>query len=327
MTTPKCLPLISVTKNNKQNLLFDRNLTDLIKLLSCIMVALHHYSQYVLSSGFSNNILYSLLSCQGGYLGVALFFFFFVYGLMKSEQNKHLELLPYLRKRYLKVYLPVLLSAIIWIPIKCVLYDEFKLFDVQLAKEFFWGWGDGVLWFVKILMLLYAVFFIYSLIRTKCLNTYLRMLVLFLLGGVSFLYQNSVHDFMAISVPLFYVGVAVAEFDKEAYSLFSRRWFNACWLVLTFVLCYFFRHNALFLHAVFNYIIIFVWIAITARLVIVISTMPRWIGTISYDVYLTHNKCLMLLKMFMPTAPFLVFTGSVTIVAVLFYLLRKMLKI
>ena len=112
----------------------------------------------------------------------------------------------------------------------------------------------------------------------------------------------------------------MSEFEEKVSFLFSRWSFNACWLVLTFALCYFFRHHALFLHAAFNYIVILVWIAIAARWVIAIPTMPHWLGTISYDVYLTHNKCLMLLRLFMTIVPLWVFAGTFTIVAVLFYL-------
>lgn len=37
------------------------------------MVALHHYSAYVISVNYSNNIVLQVFSTHGGYLGVALF--------------------------------------------------------------------------------------------------------------------------------------------------------------------------------------------------------------------------------------------------------------
>lgn len=70
---------------------FDRGLTDFIKFLSCIMIALHHFSQIRGVQGASN-IFYFLFATQGGYLGVAIFFFLSGYGLMKSEMSKHLSI-------------------------------------------------------------------------------------------------------------------------------------------------------------------------------------------------------------------------------------------
>lgn len=70
----------------------DRNVTDLVKFLSCLLVALHHYSQYVVSQNISHNVFYEAVSSQGGFLGVAIFFFLSGYGLMKSEQKCHLNI-------------------------------------------------------------------------------------------------------------------------------------------------------------------------------------------------------------------------------------------
>lgn len=67
--------------NDNEGVYLNRSLTDLVKWLCCIMVALHHYSQYVLSNDISNNIIYQIFSTQGGYLGVGVFFFLSGFGL------------------------------------------------------------------------------------------------------------------------------------------------------------------------------------------------------------------------------------------------------
>lgn len=104
-------------KNKEEGIYFDRSLTDIIKMMSCLMVAIHHYAGYAISRGFSDSLFLKAFSTQGGYLGVALFFLLSGYGLMKSEQKRHLEFKDFVRKRFGKVFIPVLLITAIWLPI------------------------------------------------------------------------------------------------------------------------------------------------------------------------------------------------------------------
>ena len=108
----------SVTKyvfNN--NFELDRGFTDLLKFFSCILIALHHYSQYAIGEESLYNSVYYLLAWQGGYIGVALFFFLSGYGLMKSERANPLSLKDFFTRRICRVYLPVVVVSLLWLPI------------------------------------------------------------------------------------------------------------------------------------------------------------------------------------------------------------------
>lgn len=94
--------------------IIDKGFTNWMKVGAAILVVLHHYAQYATSALGETNIIYLALSAIGGYLGVALFFFFSGYGLMESEQSHHLNFNAFLKKRFVKVYLPVVLVTIIW---------------------------------------------------------------------------------------------------------------------------------------------------------------------------------------------------------------------
>lgn len=102
-----------IEKNTSNAITFDRNLTDIVKFLSCLMITLHHYSQGMVVAG-SHNPIYQLFSTQGGWLGVAIFFFLSGYGLMKSDMKHHLEPLPFFKKRLMKTYLPAVLVSLLW---------------------------------------------------------------------------------------------------------------------------------------------------------------------------------------------------------------------
>ena len=104
-----------------EGIYLDRALTDVVKMLSCVMIAIHHYANYAISTEYSDCIILRLFSTQGGYLGVALFFFLSGYGLMKSESKHHLGFNAFVVKRFGKVFLPVLLVTLFWLPIYVLL--------------------------------------------------------------------------------------------------------------------------------------------------------------------------------------------------------------
>ena len=59
----------------QSTIVLDRNITDLLKFVACIMVAMSHYSGYALAEGVSSSVIYKVIAATGGYLGVAVFFF------------------------------------------------------------------------------------------------------------------------------------------------------------------------------------------------------------------------------------------------------------
>ena len=102
----------------------DKQLSSLVKFVAALTVALHHYSQYVCENDLSECIIYKLFSFQGGFLAVGVFFFLSGYGLMESEKKNHLSPSAFLKKRLFRVYLPVLLVTVLWLPIKSYIQGE-----------------------------------------------------------------------------------------------------------------------------------------------------------------------------------------------------------
>lgn len=96
-----------------------------IKFIAAVIVALHHFSQYICANNLSDNIFYKIFSSQGGYVSVAIFFFLSGYGLMESELKQHLNFNDFMRKRLFKIYFPVLLVTVIWLPVIYLLQDVY----------------------------------------------------------------------------------------------------------------------------------------------------------------------------------------------------------
>lgn len=316
--------MIAKYNSQEDGVYFDRNLTDILKLLCCIMVALHHYSQYVLSNDISHNLIYQIFSTQGGYLGVGIFFFLSGFGLIKSDLHNHLSFLPYLKKRLIKVYLPVLLVSVIWLPIKCYAFGE----PISIFKVIglIWYWHDGVLWFVRTIIVLYLIFYLYSYTRLKTKGLPQRMIVCLIYFLISLTYALVMKSNYTISIPLFFFGVAVGEFESLR-KVFKSWYIQGCLFTFVAFLCYLGRHDTLAIHGLFNYFVLFAMLWVCSMWKIACPSTPKYISSTSFDVYLVHNKVLIISKNLLTVVPVWEFVVVTFIATLLFYNLRTFLKI
>ncbi len=178
---------IELSANSNHEIAFDKGVTDVIKLLSIAMIAIHHFLQTAMTRGDSST--FSALYCsQAGYLGVALFFFLSGYGVMKSHQRHPMSLGQFVNKRLLKIILPMLLANLLWAVFLFVFVDKLNVLDLSQKMDIgdmsFWGvissiliinskggsYFDGTLWFIKVLLLLYIAFYISTLLRKSSLD-------------------------------------------------------------------------------------------------------------------------------------------------------------
>lgn len=104
-------------KKSPRPFYIDRGFSDLLKIIAALLVMFAHYCNVKGAMGYSLNLFEIAIRSQGGNVGVAVFFFLSGYGLMMSELRSHLSFKQFLKKRFLKIYLPVLLITAIWLPI------------------------------------------------------------------------------------------------------------------------------------------------------------------------------------------------------------------
>ena len=306
----------------------DKQLSSLVKFFAALTVALHHYSQYVCANDLSECIIYKLFSFQGGFLAVGVFFFLSGYGLMESEKKNHLSPSAFLKKRLFRVYLPVLLVTILWLPIKSYIQGEPFLTGGVIYK-LLWGFEDGVLWFVKVLLVLYLCFGIFGWIRARSGHT-VSILCLNLLTAAAIavtLLILRMGDFTIISIPLFTVGVISSLYNKgETQKTFAYLGAWCAGIICLLILLS--GVSTLLIHALINYVTIFVAIFLLVKFPIKKNlVVPFVVGDISFDIYLVHNKALMTLKVLLPVVPLYYFVGLSAVATILFYLIRKKLSL
>lgn len=180
---------------------------DWVKLLAAILVAVSHYSTAVVINRHWSDSSFLRFWCQGGYIGVALFFFFSGYGLMESDAKKHLSAVDFFRKRFIKVYLPVLLVSAIWIPVyyTYVGRNNVGLNAWTILYDLLWGFRDCVLWFVKILFLLYGFFCVFAYLLHRKSIVLAHCFIAFGTFAATWIAYLNVFPFIAI--PLFLLGI------------------------------------------------------------------------------------------------------------------------
>lgn len=192
--------------------------------------------------------------------------------------------------------------------------------------DLFWGFHDGVLWFVRALLLLYLCFSLFIRIREKYNQTItiisINLLTLCAIAVLQIVIGLA--DYSIISIPLFTIGILASIFNKGQTR--QTLIYLVVWSI--FISLYLLGNWALMIHALFNYAFIFAAILILALFPIRKTwAVPSIIGDISYDIYLVHNKVLVALKFLFPIVPLYWFVGLSIIATGLFYLIRKALKL
>lgn len=99
-----------------RSIVLPKGTCDVIKFVAALLVVTSHIGTIALGPAYnSTHWSFYLLATQNGYIGVALFFFFSGFGLMESETRSHLSLGQFFKRRFLKIYFPVLLITGLWL--------------------------------------------------------------------------------------------------------------------------------------------------------------------------------------------------------------------
>lgn len=193
-------------------------------------------------------------------------------------------------------------------------------YDISLLKGIFWQFNDEVLWFVRTIIWLYVFFAIYNIIIKY------RLLALSLISIIAVWWTNSslVHGG---SVFMFFVGVNIAEHGDAWWQLARKRYVWGVCLIGVIAVCAMFHTNMFVIHLMFDVVFILAFIFFSAFYNIEINNYPHWLSACSYDIYLVHNKALMILRPLYTVLPLLQFLSLTMLITIIFYNLRKFLKL
>lgn len=318
--------LITPAPNAQKHIGLDRSFTDLLRLAACCMVALGHFSSYAVAKLGCESVFCRVAAAQFGYLGVAVFFFLSGSGLMRSALSRTPSFASFFSRRLRITYFPAVLVSLIWLIVSFVVTGGG---DLLCNQEFFlgviWWFNDEVLWFVRTIIILYAVFFLYIILFSQIPKWGNVLLMLFMTAMVTFGVKYwRLGD--PISVPLFFVGMAVAQWQEQVKHLL-RSWIPVLLFLIIVGVAILGRFDNRILHGVINYAAILCLLILCAFYNIQMTTLPKWVGECSYDIYLTHNKIHLLIIHLFTIDRLWMFVVGASVAAFLFYSLRKLLNL
>ena len=270
----------------------NRYYTDILKIFAAFCVVIGHYASITIVNDWSQSKIWYIIASQAGYIGVALFFFLSGYGLMESEQKQHLVFKEFVKRRFFKIYKPVLLVTVIWVLFEILCLN--KSLSVKVIYDCLWGFDDCVLWFIKILMGLYLSFYAFSLLRIRNHERY----GLWVLAAGTVLLMIVAHyteGYSSIGIPCFAIGV-LTSLKKDKRIIGST-------LVIVFIVSVLYSiltHDNHGYHAAFDYILILMTVLIPlafnnpakGRCSKILKDVISYGSLLTFDVYLVHYKIL-----------------------------------
>ena len=308
-----------------------RGSSDLLKIISALLVMFSHYYNLKAQAGFDLNMIEWCIRSQGGNIGVAVFFFLSGYGLMSSELKGHLSASQFFKRRFCKIYIPVLLITAIWIPISYKLTPPSPNSYILIISDLLWGFKDPVLWFIKSLILLYGSFYLSTLFLKK--NKTLSLTVLWTGTVVTCIisyFSNGTFGLNSISgIPLFAVGVLTSLWSSRKLMRLHPALIAllASFIAVSFTMSFFPRFGPNLAHVIADYAVVATIIMVFSRWQPVIK-IPALFSLITFDIYLVHFKVLTVMKEVTPTLPIAIFIIATLLLSLSLYLLRtKLIKI
>lgn len=197
-----------------------------------------------------------------------------------------------------------------------------------------WRFNDEVMWFVTTIIVLYLFFYLFRWFSINIISRYLtskasfvEFSTLVLVGVIAtpLVRRTGIGD--PISVPLFFIGISLACWQKEARRVFRSWVFLLVMIVIMFLIAYFGRYDNRILHGVISYFTMGSFVAILAFVNIRIDSLPKWVGSSSYDLYLVHYKIHLLMVYLFGIDNLWMFVMGTAIATVLFHQLRSVCRL
>lgn len=306
----------------------DKSVSDLLKITAALLVMFAHYCNIKAQAGGTLNVFELCMRSQGGNIGVAIFFFLSGYGLMASEIKSHLSAARFFKKRFCKIYLPVLLATALWLPISYKIASPSEKSYLLVISDLLWGFKDPVLWFIRVLILLYASFFLSTLWLSSQNGLGLMILWIGTIATCCFSYfTNGSFGLNSISgIPLFAVGVVTALWGKDGFKNVHPAMIAlvASFAAISTMMSFFPRFVPNVAHVMADYTVVATIIMIFSRWRPTFK-FPPLLALLTFDICLVHFKVLTVMKVVSPSMPIAFFIAATLFLSLALYFLRTKL--
>lgn len=267
--------------------------------IACVMVVICHAS----SINGAQGIL--MIPFNMGLLPDGIFFFCSGYGLMYSYINKKNYLKGFLVKRVMPIYIPLVLSNILYIIAGIFMEDE-KLDAVIIAKRIL---GIDLVcaseWFVRVLILFYILFYISGTIcKSPKIFVITLTICIIVYRFVTIQHENALAIVISHVFP-FIIGIWCAYFDFSKLEYYVKKHYRKILIIFALITILSFGYISVIrwhlpitwteskimndiAGTIYQNVFVIMVIMISMRLRIK-SRVAAFIGAISYDIYLMHQ--------------------------------------
>ena len=273
-----------------------KDISNILKGISCLLIVAHHYCSWLDGKGIDNFFVH-FIGVRGGVIGVTIFFFLSGWGLSESQKKNKYPLKVYAKRRLSKVFIPLLLTNIIYFSILLVFnkisftVSSFVLTSLNLKLR------DGVLWFCNVILIFYLVFYFSFLPASKWIKAVICLSATVLYSiAATFIYPDC--PFYVYSIIGFPLGMILSLYKEVA--LCFKIWGTLSLFIIFFLVIgsfllptyeklFFMNLASLFIVALIVFTAVISSKVDSSRKLVVLP----FIGMFSYEIYLLHNKVLL----------------------------------
>lgn len=271
---------------------------DWIRVIAMTGVITDHYT-----SLFNCNWLRNIgLQIGGGNVTIFFMISALLFGSKWAKDGyKSIDVIPFLKKRLLRIYIPMWILILAVVPIEWWLLGRFEP-TIIIANAVGAGWArpfgiSGHLWYITMMMMLYVGFIIFSHFRLDKIRWYVwvSVLALFLVGYYALQDKLTTFSkagpllFIYFGALMFAKGNELMEFAKKNKSIVLISAIIVLSLSMyVYILGWHDTHKAMavvsFVLAGFlSFVTMYSYMNITKG-----NKLMNWLSSISYEVYLVH---------------------------------------
>lgn len=272
-----------------------------LKGLACLLIVLHHWCSGLSGIGY-DGFLVKLFTHAGGITGVAVFFFLSSYGLSRSQQIKKDTLKSFFTKRLVRVYIPLVMTNVLWLMLR---YDGQDLLQTVLQILNLKDLLDIVTWFCNVIIVCYIIFYVSNLLANNwaklLCNWALTLALAVLLSKLWPKYPCYVYSLIAFPLG---ATVAILQDKMKCCKLLTTIFVPSMALLGILVWCLPENRNLVIANLyccviILCLVFIVLWVqrsesSVLADVIGLFVKPISFIGLYSYEIYLLHNKFLML---------------------------------
>lgn len=258
--------------------------TNWLRGFAIVMVVYSHYYP-VLGLTYGYGPISHILGF--GFIGVAIFLFLSGYAIMISKLRKPDYLNHFIPKRMLRLYIPFLISYIVFV---IIMYCTGVRLSLNNILDIPFMSLPGVLnWYLKVQLVLYIVFYLLALFikdNKRLTVSLLALCFVFMLIG----YICQLENYWYQSSFLFPVGMLFAIYKEKLFNIVNRKYIlSFCISVLFFMISFipYYLYGGVIFETIFilgtTQFLLCVCIKTSGN-----SKIISYLGTISLELYLAH---------------------------------------